>query len=58
MQAIPAQTRWAKEVSLANVEYPRPQMVRANWQYLNGIWQYVVTKGAAESKNFPRAIWN
>lgn len=24
-------------------EYPRPQMVRENWQNLNGLWQYAIT---------------
>ena len=35
-------TRWAKDVSPENAhpEYPRPQMVRKQWQNLNGLWQY------------------
>ena len=39
-------TRWAKDVSPNNVhpEYPRPQMVRANWQNLNGLWQLQLGK--------------
>lgn len=50
----PLQTRWAKEVSPRNAltEYPRPQMVRNNWQNLNGLWQYTITKDATEPKNF------
>ena len=34
-------TRWAKDVSPDKVhpEYPRPQMVRADWMNLNGLWQ-------------------
>jgi beta-galactosidase/beta-glucuronidase len=45
MQPIVMQTRWAKDVKPGNVlpEYPRPQMVRNNWQNLNGLWQYAVT---------------
>ncbi|PWV47087.1 glycoside hydrolase family 2 protein [Chitinophaga sp. S165] len=41
----PLQTRWAKQVTPSNVlpEYPRPQMVRARWQNLNGLWQYAIT---------------
>lgn len=42
-------TRWAKEVDPENVhpEYPRPQLVRKDWQNLNGLWDYAIT--AAES---------
>src|SRR5450432_466968 len=38
-------TRWSKEVSPTNAlpEYPRPQMVRSNWQNLNGLWEYAIT---------------
>ncbi len=37
-------TRWAKQVSAENPwpEYPRPQMVRDEWQNLNGLWDYAV----------------
>src|SRR5690554_1292257 len=37
-------TRWASEVSPERVhsEYPRPQMVRMNWQSLNGLWEFAV----------------
>ena len=50
MQAVSIQTRWAKEVSPTNAlpEYPRPQMVRPEWQSLNGVWDYAIT--AKESK--------
>ena len=24
-------------------DYPRPQMVRANWTCLNGLWDYTIT---------------
>lgn len=44
-------TRWAAQVSPQNArtEYPRPQMVRADWKSLNGLWDYAVTaKDAAE----------
>ncbi|MCK4872729.1 MAG: beta galactosidase jelly roll domain-containing protein [Phycisphaerales bacterium] len=36
------QTPWAKDVSPLHVhsEYPRPQMVRADWLNLNGLWQF------------------
>jgi hypothetical protein len=37
-------TRWAKDVTPERVhpEYPRPQMVRDNWQNLNGHWDYAI----------------
>ena len=47
----PLMTRWAKEVSPENVwpEYPRPHMVRKEWQNLNGLWDYaVVLRDAAQ----------
>lgn len=46
MQPVPVQTRWAAEVSPDNVlpEYPRPQMVRSQWQNLNGLWEYAITR--------------
>jgi glycosyl hydrolase family 2 len=39
------QTRWAALVDRNNVlpEYPRPQLVRKNWQNLNGEWSYAIT---------------
>ena len=40
----PLMTRWATQVSPEKVhsEYPRPQMVRKNWQNLNGLWDYAI----------------
>ena len=37
-------TRWASQVDVNNVlpEYPRPIMERAEWQNLNGLWDYAV----------------
>jgi hypothetical protein len=42
-------TRWAAEVSPTNAhpEYPRPQLVRPDWQNLNGLWDYAITPLAA-----------
>jgi len=42
-------SRFAKDVQPAHVweEYPRPQMVRRNWQNLNGMWQFAVADRAA-----------
>src|ERR1051326_543920 len=46
----PLKTRWAKDVSPTNAlpEYPRPQMVRKEWQNLNGLWDYAITPKDAE----------
>jgi beta-galactosidase/beta-glucuronidase len=37
-------TRWASEIDVNNVlpEYPRPIMERAEWQNLNGLWDYAI----------------
>src|SRR5688572_13902071 len=50
MKPVSIPTRWAAEVSPDNVwpEYPRPQLVRANWQSLNGLWDYAITGVNAE----------
>lgn len=38
----PLSTPWTSQVSPSNAlpEYPRPQMVRSEWQNLNGEWQF------------------
>lgn len=38
-------TAWGENLDPKNVhpEYPRPQMKRADWQNLNGMWQYAIT---------------
>jgi hypothetical protein len=38
-------TRWAAVVGPTNAlpEYPRPQLVRTDWQNLNGLWDYAIT---------------
>ena len=42
---------WAEQVDPSNPlpEYPRPQMVRADWQNLNGLWSYAITDASAET---------
>jgi Glycosyl hydrolases family 2, sugar binding domain/Glycosyl hydrolases family 2, TIM barrel domain/Glycosyl hydrolases family 2 len=42
--AGPLRTRWASDVSPDRVlpEYPRPQLVRAEWRNLNGLWDYAI----------------
>lgn len=47
-------THWAEKVNpVAPLpEYPRPQMVRSQWQNLNGLWSYGLT--SAEAQDFKR----
>lgn len=50
----PLMTKWGKQVTPDNAwkEYPRPQLVRKDWENLNGLWWYAITeKGAAEPKD-------
>ncbi|RDC61961.1 glycoside hydrolase family 2 protein [Adhaeribacter pallidiroseus] len=44
-------TEWAAKVNPANPlpEYPRPHMVRENWQNLNGLWDYALQPKSQES---------
>ena len=50
--AGPLMTQWAREVTPEHVheEYPRPTLVRAAWQNLNGLWDYQVTAKAQERR--------
>jgi hypothetical protein len=45
----PLMTRWAADVDPAAPlpEYPRPQLVRPDWQNLNGLWDYAIAAGEA-----------
>ncbi len=47
----PLLTRWAKDVSPAHalVEYPRPQLARAEWLNLNGLWQFAEARDGDEA---------
>ena len=47
----PLMTRFAKDVDPARPlpEYPRPQLVRADWLNLNGVWQYQPGTAADEA---------
>ena len=52
-------TKWAEEVNPSNVhqEYPRPQLVREEWQNLNGLWSYAITDlDAAQPTKFDGEI--
>jgi len=44
--SCPLPTRWTPLVDPGNPspEYPRPQMVRADWINLNGLWDYTILK--------------
>jgi len=48
-------TRWAKQVNPEHTHtgYPRPQLVRSNWENLNGLWDYAVTpKDASQPRSY------
>ncbi len=52
-------TRWAAEVrpDLVLPEYPRPQLVRARWLNLNGLWDYAIAaKDASRPKDWDGRI--
>ncbi len=49
----PLMTKWGKQVTPENAwqEYPRPQLVRKDWQNLNGLWNIaIVEKGVLNPK--------
>ncbi len=55
----PLMTKWGKQVTPTNAwqEYPRPQLVRKDWQNLNGLWEYAITaKGAAKPETWDGQI--
>ena len=51
-------TSWAGQVDPANVlpEYPRPQLVRGEWQNLNGLWDYAITEKDAKPETYEGKI--
>lgn len=44
VRTAPIMSRWEKALTPDNAwrEYPRPQMVRQQWQNLNGMWDYAI----------------
>jgi hypothetical protein len=48
-------TKWAREVTPANAwdEYPRPELQRANWTRLNGLWNYAILAKDATKPSKP-----
>lgn len=48
-RSAPIMSRWEKQVTPENAwrDYPRPQMVRQQWQNLNGMWDYAITPKTA-----------
>ena len=53
--AAPLPTRWTALVGPTNAlpEYPRPQLARASWLNLNGVWDYLGRSGKAPLKTPP-----
>ena len=49
VRQAPIMSRWEKQLTADNAwrEYPRPQMVRRQWQNLNGMWDYAITAKTA-----------
>lgn len=48
--ASPLMTKWGKQISADKQpwpEYPRPQLQRADWLNLNGLWDYAITPRTA-----------
>ena len=47
-------TAWAAEVDPVNVllDYPRPQLVRHEWQCLNGLWDYAIVPADAPQPKY------
>lgn len=58
-KAAPILSRWEKQVTPENVwrEYPRPQLIRTNWQNVNGWWEYaILPKTAAQPAKYDGRI--
>jgi len=53
-------TRWAKDVTpdAVHPEYPRPQLVRAKWQNLNGLWNCTIRPRETNKNESTDSTWN
>lgn len=52
-------TSWGETITPENAwrEYPRPQLKRAKWQNLNGLWEYaIIAKDASKPSQFQGTI--
>ena len=49
---------WAEQVDPSNPlpAYPRPQMVRADWMNLNGLWNYAITEASVTPSKYDGRI--
>ena len=52
-------TYWGENLDPKHVheEYPRPQMVRPEWECLNGYWDYAIVDEKDVHVNFPPKVW-
>ncbi|GAC1358094.1 MAG: hypothetical protein NVSMB42_17180 [Herpetosiphon sp.] len=60
-KASPLSTQWSAAVTATNAlpDYPRPQMVRADWQNLNGVWQFSAAQDGQKppfNQNLPEGV--
>ena len=51
-------TPWTESVDYNNPlpEYPRPQLARANWLNLNGVWDYAINRSTRHPKSYDGSI--
>lgn len=58
IQENPLITEWGEKVTPENVwqEYPRPMMVRDDWQNLNGLWGFKISGYHTEKGDYDRKI--
>lgn len=54
----PLYTEWGEKVTPENAwqEYPRPMMVRDNWENLNGLWDFKINQKGGGREEYNRKI--